>query len=128
MRSPRLERPHVISSTAFRTHYSKPVIRFVRGEEVEFSSAVEIFVATDRPIPATAITPVLFIGDVELDFEATEEGATGSLRSNRRLSKKALRSVWGGLGSAPSPNVASIGTRSLATPPADERSARVIGD
>lgn len=74
--TPRLERPRIISSTALRTSYSKPVIRFIRGVEVKFASAIEIIVATDRPIPATAITPVLFVGDIEIaDFETTEDGS-----------------------------------------------------
>jgi hypothetical protein len=68
--STRLELPEIVELSASLQRYESPRVFHLRNRLREVREAVEVIVRTSRPIPATAITPVLYIGDVPLeDYE-----------------------------------------------------------
>jgi hypothetical protein len=55
--------PRIVSVSTRLADYAVPKIFFVGTERKEVRRALEITVQTDAPIPARAISPVIWIGD-----------------------------------------------------------------
>src|SRR5262249_27624169 len=54
--------PGIVNIESRAVSYAVPKIFFVGSERREVRQAVEITVQTDAPIPARAISPVIFVG------------------------------------------------------------------
>jgi len=73
---PRFELPKLVEVAIRRVPFEAPRHRHFRSRLSEFKEAIEFRVRTDRPLNlSTAVTPVLFIGDVILT-EGEQVGRT----------------------------------------------------
>ncbi|MCH7736342.1 MAG: hypothetical protein IH872_02965 [Chloroflexi bacterium] len=50
-----------------RVRYEVPRPYYVGRDRIECSNGVEFMINTDGPIPIRALSPILFVGDVEID-------------------------------------------------------------
>jgi hypothetical protein len=63
-RRPDFRLPAVLGVTARRTRFEPPRHRNFESSLPPLDSTVELLVETDGPIPARALSPVLYVGDV----------------------------------------------------------------
>jgi hypothetical protein len=62
--------PEIVSVKAAKVTYRKPIVRYKGLERREYSQAIEITVETSSGIPVRALSPALYVGDVEIaDYE-----------------------------------------------------------
>jgi hypothetical protein len=58
--------PTIVGVHADRSHYGPPRLFVRRGADLQVSEAIEIVVQTSGPIPARALSPVLWVGAMPL--------------------------------------------------------------
>ena len=62
--------PEILKVKATLVKYLEPKVRYVQTKAVNYWEAIEILVDTSDELPARAIPPVLFVGDVLVgDYE-----------------------------------------------------------
>ena len=62
--------PEIVDVKAVLVQYRTPVIRYMGRDRVEYREAVELSVQTSDELPARALSPALYVGDVAItDYE-----------------------------------------------------------
>jgi hypothetical protein len=82
--------------------YRTPRRRTVGGRTLEVGEAIEIVVRTDGPIPVRALSPALFVGDVQVAENAREDDTTYRFFADEELPPDAPI-VLGWVGQPPPP-------------------------
>lgn len=64
--------PRILDVKIALKRFSEPYVYYMGGEDRTAYQAVEILVSTSSPFPIKAVTPVIYIGEVEIPRYTTE--------------------------------------------------------
>ncbi|MBK8258898.1 MAG: hypothetical protein IPK82_40345 [Polyangiaceae bacterium] len=106
--------PNVVDVQMRVATYSTPKIFFVGSERREVTSAVEITVRTSSPIPARALSPVIYVGDspvIEMEVTGRNEYKFYALEPTRLQQGAAIALGWSGRAADRRPGAANLAER-----------------